>query len=248
MPPPGYEPFLRAICADPEDDTVRLVYADWLDENGDPERAEFIRCQIACPDWPGFPDPRFMRAKELRTLRGGTWLAELPKLKGADWGAFRRGFVSKATFADARHFQLGCGPALRAAPIQTIYLRSVNPEVFQWFLTTPFVSRIREFGAGSYVNDRCIEALATDPRSGTLEAVALTGGGQITGWGGPTDALSDVSALALARSPHLVRLGHVVLCATTITEAGCAELQTRFGEGVTIYPRRSTPPPDTPPQ
>ncbi|MBN9120375.1 MAG: TIGR02996 domain-containing protein [Planctomycetes bacterium] len=47
MPPPGYEPFLHAICADPEDDTPRLVYADWLDENGAPERAEFIRLQIA---------------------------------------------------------------------------------------------------------------------------------------------------------------------------------------------------------
>ncbi len=38
MPPPGYEPFLRAICESPEDDTERLVYADWLDENGDAER------------------------------------------------------------------------------------------------------------------------------------------------------------------------------------------------------------------
>jgi len=46
MLPPGYEPFLRAICTDPEDDTVRLVFADWLDENGDPERAEFIRLQV----------------------------------------------------------------------------------------------------------------------------------------------------------------------------------------------------------
>ena len=33
MLPPGHEPFLRAICESPEDDTVRLVFADWLDEN-----------------------------------------------------------------------------------------------------------------------------------------------------------------------------------------------------------------------
>ena len=43
-------PFLRAICADPADDLPRLVYADFLEESGDPDqiaRAHFIRAQIA---------------------------------------------------------------------------------------------------------------------------------------------------------------------------------------------------------
>lgn len=34
-----------AILAAPDDDTPRLVFADWLDEHGEPERAEFIRVQ-----------------------------------------------------------------------------------------------------------------------------------------------------------------------------------------------------------
>ena len=38
--------FLRAIAADPADDTVRLAFADWLDEQGEADRAEFIRLQI----------------------------------------------------------------------------------------------------------------------------------------------------------------------------------------------------------
>lgn len=37
----------RRVCDDPADDTVRLIYADWLEEHGEPERAEFIRTQIA---------------------------------------------------------------------------------------------------------------------------------------------------------------------------------------------------------
>ena len=37
---------LAAIAATPDDDLPRLVYADWLDENGRPIRAEFIRLQI----------------------------------------------------------------------------------------------------------------------------------------------------------------------------------------------------------
>lgn len=36
---------LRAIAANPADDLPRLVYADWLDEHDEPERAEFIRVQ-----------------------------------------------------------------------------------------------------------------------------------------------------------------------------------------------------------
>lgn len=36
---------LRAVIADPTDDTVRLAYADWLQEQGDELRAEFIRTQ-----------------------------------------------------------------------------------------------------------------------------------------------------------------------------------------------------------
>jgi uncharacterized protein (TIGR02996 family) len=42
------EHFLQAILAAPDDDTPRLVYADWLDERGDP-RGEFIRlqCELA---------------------------------------------------------------------------------------------------------------------------------------------------------------------------------------------------------
>lgn len=41
------EALLAAIIANPDDDTPRLVYADWLEENGQGERAEFIRVQIA---------------------------------------------------------------------------------------------------------------------------------------------------------------------------------------------------------
>jgi uncharacterized protein (TIGR02996 family) len=37
---------LAAILANPDDDTVRLVYADYLQEHGDEDRAEFIRVQI----------------------------------------------------------------------------------------------------------------------------------------------------------------------------------------------------------
>lgn len=41
--------FIAAIIARPDDDLPRLIFADWLDENGETERAEFIRvqCELA---------------------------------------------------------------------------------------------------------------------------------------------------------------------------------------------------------
>lgn len=37
--------FLTAICEDPHDVGLRLIYADWLEDNGEEARAEFIRVQ-----------------------------------------------------------------------------------------------------------------------------------------------------------------------------------------------------------
>jgi uncharacterized protein (TIGR02996 family) len=54
-----------AVIANAEDDTPRLVYADWLDENGDPDRAAFIRTQ--CALWNKDPaDEDYVDLMELR--------------------------------------------------------------------------------------------------------------------------------------------------------------------------------------
>jgi len=37
---------LRDVIDEPDDDAPRLVLADWFEENGEPDRAEFIRLQI----------------------------------------------------------------------------------------------------------------------------------------------------------------------------------------------------------
>src|SRR5262245_50020718 len=46
---PDEEALLQTIFDNPDDDAPRLIYADWLEERGDPvnvARAEFIRVQI----------------------------------------------------------------------------------------------------------------------------------------------------------------------------------------------------------
>lgn len=43
---PEWAALRAAVRAAPSDDLPRLVAADWLDERGEPERAEFIRLQV----------------------------------------------------------------------------------------------------------------------------------------------------------------------------------------------------------
>src|SRR4051794_26324308 len=97
---------LAAVVADPDDDAVRRVYADWLDENGQPERAEFIRVQIEREKLSQRSKKRApleAREKELATAHAKEWLKDLPEWARPrdsnviatpwDWFGFRRGFL-----------------------------------------------------------------------------------------------------------------------------------------------------------
>lgn len=46
---------LAAVLAAPDDDTPRLVFADWFEDHGEPERAEFIRMHIKTGDVSNMP-------------------------------------------------------------------------------------------------------------------------------------------------------------------------------------------------
>ena len=91
---------LRAIIDNPDDDTARLVYADWLDEHDDPTRAEFVRLQCRLAERmqreavPG-TDPDQQREFQLRAQMGERWLAELPAVRGVRWNGFWRGFADR---------------------------------------------------------------------------------------------------------------------------------------------------------
>jgi uncharacterized protein (TIGR02996 family) len=52
---PGSEGFLRAVAEEPLEDAHRLAFADWLDEQGHAERAQFIRLQCQHDQLPDHP-------------------------------------------------------------------------------------------------------------------------------------------------------------------------------------------------
>lgn len=80
--------FLRAIAANPGDEATRLVFADWLEENGD-WRAEFLRldCALRAPpaEQPRPPDLQ-ARWQELRARLSPSWRTVLgrPALENCD--------------------------------------------------------------------------------------------------------------------------------------------------------------------
>lgn len=94
---------LAAIGEHPNEDTPRLVYADWLDEQGgeaNAARAEFIRveCETArIGGWRNRNSPQFKqlleRAKQLVANYASEWLAEFPGVE-IDYDSFSRGFVN----------------------------------------------------------------------------------------------------------------------------------------------------------
>src|SRR5262249_52763998 len=101
------EPFLQDIIAHPDDEAPRLIYADWLEDEGgrdDGARAEFIRVQCEL-DAVGEDGPRRWqlqrRAAELLAAYRAEWARPLRELVLAE--EFARGFVEGVTIGLA-HF------------------------------------------------------------------------------------------------------------------------------------------------
>jgi uncharacterized protein (TIGR02996 family) len=89
--------FFRAIEADPEDDTPRLVYADWLDEHAtcesDRARAELVRVQCARAREPSAERRPALGTREQQLLdeHGPAWARSWPV--HLHYPTYRRGFL-----------------------------------------------------------------------------------------------------------------------------------------------------------
>ncbi len=148
---------LRAIRDNPDEDTPRLIYADYLDEEGDSARAEFIRVQVerAClsqrdPNRAKLED----REHELLAEHECDWLgvAADDQDELTEW-EFDRGFVSEVAASPV--FMRTAGTDLCAAhPVRRWRVMSGDTG-------TNFPADLREAGQRGWF--------------GRLEAVDLTG-------------------------------------------------------------------------
>ena len=123
-------PFLRAICANPADDLPRLVYADYLEESGEPDaiaRAHFIRAQIALTQLP--PGTKEYRAtlavsNRLHRMYSEDWLWDLPEeLHTYGEPQWRRGFIE---FASMPWQIFVAGKLFETVPITRVQIDAVR--------------------------------------------------------------------------------------------------------------------------
>src|SRR4051794_35511686 len=116
-----HEAFLRAIFDAPDDDLPRLVYADFLEENDDPDRAAFIRVQIERRRLlnltPG--DPALVGLKGLlpRELELSKRMAAVGRGTVESWAGHDRGFPRVGEIAWVFRPSLADAEALRTQAV-----------------------------------------------------------------------------------------------------------------------------------
>ncbi|HUR55907.1 MAG TPA: TIGR02996 domain-containing protein [Gemmataceae bacterium] len=265
MPPPGHEPFLRAICADPADDTVRLAYADWLDENGasphapdtsdedavadcgpDRSRAEFIRLQIILPTRPHERDARYARIREVFAQYREAWLAELPALEGVQWGIdFRRGFCDRAIIRAADLWVEHRERIVSATPVRFLALSGAGRDGVRAALDVPEVGKLTTLALwDSRIARGHLGVVADSPFLAELRTLILHRRAAPGMW--PNESVTDDEAAALADTPHLPKLESLTLDGW-VSQSAERRLRARFKSvwsGCRIRP--STPPPGSP--
>jgi uncharacterized protein (TIGR02996 family) len=168
-----HDALLAAIIADPADDLPRLALADWLDENGQPHRAQFIRLQLeqaALPPgearWRKLDD----RAGELLRKHGKKWAAPLAAC-GLGRLEYRRGFAEEAMIDDVGLFVDNYTRVAALAPLHDIRFdwdfdpreqEDESPALLR-FLESPAAARITKLDMGDADGIPLLESLLSCP-------------------------------------------------------------------------------------
>lgn len=206
------EAFLQRIRAYPDDDAQRLIFADWLDEEGD-ARGRFIRVQLALAELPeGDPARRRLQAEEQALLDAHRDDWEAP-LRGLATGfVFHRGFVDELN-VEARQFLRHAHEIFTASPVRHVHLLDVSdslPEVLQ----SPYLSRLSGLTVhGQHTGEPLARAVARSEHLAALRRLALT-----------RDRLGDDAAEQLALAPNLANLEELDLGENEIAETGARAL------------------------
>ncbi|MBN9117949.1 MAG: TIGR02996 domain-containing protein [Planctomycetes bacterium] len=216
---------LAAILAHSDEDTPRLIYADWLEEHGQPERAEFIRIQCDTTA----DEAAEERAAELEERNRTKWLTGLPTFSGARW-VFRRGFPERLDVPEElfleRYDAFARVPWVRSLTVHELHNRAVRDIANRPWNTHWIELELQAHPSGLLFEDDndhtpTFIAIANCPQVAQLRRLHLS-------MFDPTPQAID----ALAASPHLARLKELRL--SFVYEGDFGPLRDRFGDRLTI--------------
>ncbi|MGH7224030.1 MAG: TIGR02996 domain-containing protein, partial [Gemmataceae bacterium] len=211
--------FLEAIREQPDDDAPRLICADWLEEHGQPERAEFIRVQC---DRARIPEgsPRWWdlecREKRLWEAHHAEWFGSLAE--SVDRSLCRRGFLELIVL-EAERF-LAEGPRLfRLEPIR--YLRLADLVILSevrldlpTFFTSPLLERLTGLDLGQmFLGPEEMRILAESPCLTHLTSLNLN-----------LNPLGAEGAAILRQAPFFPRLHSLYLSGCQLGATGVERL------------------------
>ena len=133
--------FVRAIHLAPDDDAPRLIFADYLDERGDHERARLIRWMIRVPSYKFIWNqsqwakrPKHEHKETVKAIRG--LRPRLSVLCREEWGArrgveqvtMRRG-LGESISLPSQVFLANAGELFAAHPFQTVTLLDLHTRI-----------------------------------------------------------------------------------------------------------------------
>ena len=162
-------PFLRTIAENPDDDNPRLVFSDWLEENGHQDRAEFIRLQIELANMD--PSEDGYAEKTARMYRTGVFTnkATMPFLDHVPNSkckiGFERGFIAALIpneMSDKSGFDL--------LPVQSLVVVSNLADKFKGFKKLKWLELA---AAPEYTPDKLLEILGPNGWFQHLETLSL---------------------------------------------------------------------------
>ena len=179
------EALMAAVCADPDSDLPRLVYADWYDDHGEPERAEYIRlgCRLHALRWEaggggGGVDALAavgVRAEQLWAHHWPEWRDQLPPADGVSWlsgGRWPRGFADRVVADSVGAFVTHADAVMAAAPVVEMAVRQVRD--LKPLLTHPSFRRVRRLSLNwSGLTDRAAHDLLRAGRADHLVLVCV---------------------------------------------------------------------------
>jgi uncharacterized protein (TIGR02996 family) len=207
------EAFLRSILEAPDEDAPRLAYSDWLEDNGDPAQAEFIRvqCRLAALDEDD-PARRDLQRREYDLLADhwGEWAA--PLVGRVSCWQFQRGFVERVTLR-AGEFLKEARWLLDFAPVRELHVRDPDPEDVRALLASKHIRRITRLNLDhAGLGDAGLALLAGAPNLAGLTDLSLR-----------FNKVGKTGLTALAGSPHLGSLRSLDLTANDLPRHALGE-------------------------